>query len=467
MAFPAQDGAASDAEPTRAPASPHAPAGGLPLSRLDRAGQGCPSRAWTINGDFLGLNATGVARSGIEITRAIDDLMAEGHPLAEGLAVRLATPRLPSGLKPFQSIETVLLPELRPRLPQVWVQMQLPGIVSGGLLSLCNLAPVRVRRHIACIHDLQTFTVPDSYGFAFRAAHRLILPRLGRNAETITTVSNVSRSQIVALGLAPADKVMVVPNGADHATRWDPGQGRRDWRRPRPFVLGIGRNEQHKNTRLFARLAGPLGHLGLDLVLVGAFDPALVACGAGPGASNLHVTGRIGDDDLAAALQGALCFLFPSRTEGFGLPAVEAMTLGCPVVASPTPALTDVCGDAALFADPDDVDAWVAAVQSLANDGARRDGLRARGFARAAAFTWRRAALDYLGLMAASDIRHGALGGPEALPAPGDVGVAGVGAPAPPRRSEPQAAAPTARLPRFGLGSERSRRPSPLGASPS
>ncbi|HEX4768314.1 MAG TPA: glycosyltransferase family 1 protein [Lichenihabitans sp.] len=362
-------------------------------------------RVWTINGDFVGFEATGVARHGREVVAAMDALIDEGHPLTEGLALRMLVPRLPSGFIPLRHVEADVLPEWRPRLPQVWVQLQLPRHVSGGLVSFGNLAPIGATRHIACVHDAQTFVVPDSYSRMFRAAHRLILPRLGRSAAVITTVSHHSKEQLTRLGIARPDKVAVVPNGADHVRRWNPLRASRDWRRPRPFALGLARSQAHKNPELFARLAEPLDRLGVDLVLFGDVDRAVFGEDAGARLRNLHLVGRLGDDDVAAALGQALCFLLPSRTEGFGLPAVEAMALGCPVLASSAPALPEVCGDAALYADPDDVDGWVAAVQGLARDEPRRAELVARGRARAALFSWRRTAEAYLRLMARIDER--------------------------------------------------------------
>src|SRR5262245_14932576 len=139
-------------------------------------------RSWNINGDFLTLQPTGVARYAREVTLALDALVAEAHPLAAGLDLTLLAPRQPQDL-PLCRIPTRVIPEFsRPRLPQVWVQLQLPRHAHGGLLSFCNLAPVFKRRHIVCIHDLHTRLMPDSYGRLFRMAHRVILPILGRNA---------------------------------------------------------------------------------------------------------------------------------------------------------------------------------------------------------------------------------------------------------------------------------------------
>ncbi|MBS7542945.1 glycosyltransferase family 4 protein [Ancylobacter oerskovii] len=375
-----------------------------PHDRPFRPSPAAATRRWTVNGDFTTLNPTGVARYAREVTRALDALVAERHPLTQDLALELVVPRPPAMPLPLQAIALRVVPEYsRPRLPQFWVQMQLPRQVSGGLLSFCNLAPVAVRRQVACIHDLQTFNSPQSYSRGFRLAHRVILPLLGRRAAAITTVSELSRDELVRHGVAPAEKIVVTYNGSDHALNWRPQRSRLDVATARPFVLCLLRNQAHKNPELLLRLARPLEAIGVDMMVMGELDAELAARLGGMGARNVHVLGRISDDDFAAALSRALCFLFPSRMEGFGLPAVEAMRWGCPVIASSAPCLPEICGDAALFADPDDDAGWIAAIGQLLASPERRRLLSAAGRERAEMFSWRRIALTYLTLMAAID----------------------------------------------------------------
>ena len=308
-------------------------------------------------------------------------------------------PRLPRDPLSLLNIPVRIVPEFRLRLPQVWVQVQLGRHVRGGLLSFCNLAPIGAGRHIACIHDLQTQTAPESYGLIFRLVHRFILPRLARRVALITTVSELSKASFVVHGLASAERVAVVYNGSDHALRWRAASALRTWTMDRPFVLCLGRDEAHKNMRLPWRMADPLRALGIDIVAVGDFDPARVDLNRPEIPSNLHCLGRVSDDELRGLFGQALCFAFPSRAEGFGLPAIEAMACDCPVVASTAPCLPEICGQAALYADPDDVSAWVAAVRAILLQPGLRQTLCDAGRQRAARFTWRATALSYLELM--------------------------------------------------------------------
>ncbi|MER9952265.1 glycosyltransferase family 1 protein [Mesorhizobium sp. M0047] len=365
------------------------------------ANQETPRRRWTINGDFTTLRPSGVARYAREVTLALDALIFEGHPLGRDLEIDLVVPRPLSEPLRLNAISVRVVPEFnKPRLPQFWVQAQLPWHVPGGLLSFCNLAPVVLRRHIACIHDMHTRLMPSSYARGFRWAHRLILPALGWRAARITTVSQLSRSHLVEFGIAPEESIVVTYNGSDHAKRWDAARSSLAVDRGRPYVLCLGRRgQEYKNMGLLARLASLLDDMGLDLWMPGDVDEATVLRYVPQMPGNIVLIGRIEDDDFKKALEGALCFLFPSRIEGFGLPAVEAMASGCPVVASTSPCLPEICGDSALYADPDDVQSWAEAVRLLMLAPDLRQRLVAKGHARANSYSWRWIAWKYLELM--------------------------------------------------------------------
>jgi glycosyltransferase involved in cell wall biosynthesis len=360
-------------------------------------------RQWAINGDFLTLRRNGVARYAREVTRGLDALLDEGHPLTRDLDLTLIAPREPD--EPLKCIPTTIVKEFKyPRLPQFWVQMQLPFFVQGGLLSFCNLAPVACKRHIACIHDLHTRFMPESYSVPFRLAHRVILPLVGRRAARITTVSGLSKDHLAEFGVAAKEKIVVAYNGSDHAKRWDSTRSGLSVTAARPFALCFGRPEKYKNTELLVRLAPLLDEIGMDLWVAGDLAPS-----AFNDQKNVRILGRISDDDLAKALSEAVCFLFPSRIEGFGLPAVEAMTHGCPVIASTAPCLPEICGGAALYADPDDAGAWRGAVARLRDSRAVRRQIIEQGFARAERYSWRAVAECYVALMAEVDAGvHGA-----------------------------------------------------------
>jgi glycosyltransferase involved in cell wall biosynthesis len=374
-------------------------------------------RRWTINGDFVSLSPNGVARYAREVTSALDDLMAERHPLTDRLDLDLLIPRPPSKPLDLKHINIRLLPEFSaPRLPQFWVQFQLPRQVAGGLLSFCNLAPVMKRKQIVCIHDLHTRLAPESYGLLFRLIHRIVLPIVGRQSRAITTVSEFSRQNLDAFGIAPADKTVVTYNGSDHTAKWrDDRFGVERSSSPRPFVLCFGQKQKYKNVDLVLKIAPVLHKMGIDIHIVGDLDQSNFS--SRDNLENVKILGRLADADLALIMSQALCLLFPSRIEGFGLPVVEAMSLGCPVITSTAPCLPEISGDAAMLLDPDDQDGWIEGVRMLESNPDLRAKMIQDGYEQARNYSWRKIALIYLQLMARIDEGDGSGVAPESLDA--------------------------------------------------
>jgi glycosyltransferase involved in cell wall biosynthesis len=359
------------------------------------------TRIWSINGRFALQPLTGVQRYAHEIVRGLDALISEGHPLAVDTDVEIL---LPPGARRLDGLRAIEQKRVGRGEGHVWEQLWLPVHARGGLLSLCNTGPLAVAKQLVCIHDLNTRNCPESYSRAFRWTYRVLLPALGRRARVLTTVSHFSAGQLSAYGVAPADKIAVVPNGHEHALRWVPPVPTSGEASARDTVVLLGSAAPHKNARLILDLAPQLARLGLSIAVVGASDPRVFAgLGPVPDAANIRWLGRLDDAALAALLQRSLCLAFPSRTEGFGLPPLEAMALGCPVVVSNRASLPEICRDAALYASPDDGDAWLGALRRLRMDSDLRAKLIAAGAARARQFSWRRSAEAYLEIMAKID----------------------------------------------------------------
>jgi len=357
-----------------------------------------------LNGKFLAASPTGVHRVATELANALADLIDEGHPAARGLSLEALVPRdglaragvlrLPvRPLGPLVHIpwEQLTLPLRRPRAPDAGRGRGR----RGTLLNLCNIGPVLARDAVTMIHDVQVLLSPGSYNPAFRAWYRTLQPLIGRRHRLLLTVSDYSRRQIVAAGLAPASRIALIPNGVDHVLAAAPDQsvlGRLGVNR-HGYVLALANTQAHKNIAVLLRaFARPeLAHLRLVV-----FGPAgradFIAAGhAVP--PTVTFAGTVGDGELRALMTSALCLAFPSTTEGFGLPPLEAMRLGCPAVIAPCGALPEVCGTAALSANPRDPADWAARIAALASDPAAREALGRSGQAHAAGYTWRRAGL--------------------------------------------------------------------------
>jgi glycosyltransferase involved in cell wall biosynthesis len=360
------------------------------------------ARHWSINGRFLTQPLSGVQRYAQEITRALDALLAEGHPLAQGLELELLTP--PGLVRPLP-LDAISTRSAGKRGGHGWEQLTLPVAPRGGLLSLANTGPVAVRKHIVCIHDVNTRLYPASYSAQFRALYRVLVPALGRSAARVATVSHFSATQLGGFGIAPRRKMAVIPNGHEHALAWEPRHSLTTEKAGgRNTILVIGSPAPHKNVRMLLGMAGQLAEAKLRLAIVGMADPRVFS-GAASGfeAPNVLWLGSVSDNELAALLADCLCLAFPSFTEGFGLPALEAMARGCPVVSTDRASLPEVCGDAVLYASPEDPEAWLAHFRRLTEDEALRAELIEKGHAQAARFRWRKSAELYLKLMARVD----------------------------------------------------------------
>jgi glycosyltransferase involved in cell wall biosynthesis len=360
------------------------------------------ARRWTINGRFLSQPTTGVQRYAREVVRSLDALIAEQVPLARGLELELICPPACDDI-PLVSIQRREIGRTR---GHAWEQGPLPFSLDGsGLLSLCNTGPLVFRKHVVCIHDANVWNAPQGYSFAFRSLYRALLPHLGKAAVAVSTVSDYSLGELVRRGVVPWQKAFLAPNGHEHALRWKP-QHSEETRlaASRDTIVMIGSQAPHKNVGFILDMAERLNDAGLRIAIVGAADPRVFKgqpCRAE--ATNIHWLGRISDGELSALLKDSLCLAFPSLTEGFGLPALEAMAIGCPVVVSNRASLPEVCGSAALFAPPDDPDAWFDSFVKLQASQAFRLHMIGKGRARASAYSWSATALRYLNAMAAAD----------------------------------------------------------------
>lgn len=363
-----------------------------------------------LNGKFLAAAPTGVHRVAQELGNALADLIAEQHPAVAGLAIEVLAPRDGMARAAGMRMAARLL---APFVHIPWEQLTLPLLRRSGrrfgrargrslLLNLCNIGPVLARDAVTMIHDVQVLLSPESYRPAFRLWYRLLQPLIAKRHVLLLTVSDFSRRQIVSAGLAPADRIAVIHNGVDHvrAGRAEPAVVARLGLVPGNYALALANTQVHKNVGiLLAAFAAP-ALAEVPLVLFGAADrDAFVATGHTV-PENIVFAGRVNDGELRALMEAALCLAFPSTTEGFGLPPLEAMALGCPAIVAPCGALPEVCGEAALYARPDDPAAWASAIDRLRHDPALRERCVAAGRARAAAFTWRAAALNLAAVLA-------------------------------------------------------------------
>ncbi len=332
-----------------------------------------------INGRFLSQKISGVQRVAHEISANL---------LKDHQNIRIIAPPnardWPAGW-PVERVGSIA--------GHLWEQTVLPSAAAGAtLLSLCNVGPVLHRRHVVMIHDAAIYDTPENYGPAMRAAYRVILPLLGRAARRIVTVSEFSKRRLVHHGVARAERITVSPSGIDHVLGIRPGPSvlKKYGLSQQGYVLAVGPGSQNKNVSLVVRALEKLGEAAPKLVLVGAGADGVFARNTNLDEGRVRSLGYLQDADLMGLYANALCLAFPSRYEGFGLPPLEAMALGCPAIISDQASLPEICGDAALICGADDVGGMATHIASLTSDPQLRRQMIERGYARAATFTWDR-----------------------------------------------------------------------------
>lgn len=276
------------------------------------------------------------------------------------------------------------------RAGHAWEQLALPLLARDAELvfSPANTAPIAGRRNVVLVHDLAPLVEPRWYGRAYGAWHRAQLGATASRARLAIAPSEYVRSQLIDLLGMPAERVVAVPLGVDPAFHAPPDPApllRRLGLDRRPYVLAVGTDSARKNLGLLDTIAPTLDAAGLDLVIAGGSRAYMPTAPSSAAARRL---GYVPDPDLPALYAGAAAFALPSLYEGFGLPCIEAMAAGTPVVTSDRGALPEACATAARYADPDDPRAFADACIAAATDPAERDRLTAAGRERASAFTW-------------------------------------------------------------------------------
>ena len=367
-----------------------------------------------LDGKVLTLRAGGIGRYAINLTRA---MLAEAAARRRDLEFVIFTGPQTSrrvmeefrgrcterflGAKSslLRSVAHIPLALRRTRI-DVFHGMDHVGIPFAGKTGKC----------VVTVHDVIPLVLPRTFTRRHRLVVRTALARVRRQADLIIVPSRAVQRDVVQYLRVPEDRVAVTPHGCE--ARFNPsrdaaslGAATARYGLPARYLLAVGTLEPRKNlttlVRAFARLRDRSEiDPGVGLVLAGArgwLDDPIFGTVQSLGLDDaVRFPGFIDDDDLPAVYQRAELVVFPSLYEGFGLPLLEAMACGVPVVASNTSALPEVAGGAAMLVDPLDAAGMAQAIARLLGDKALRRRLRDGGLARAAQFSWQTAARQTL-----------------------------------------------------------------------
>ncbi|ADU96640.1 glycosyl transferase group 1 [Thermovibrio ammonificans HB-1] len=329
-----------------------------------------------INGRFLTQQLTGVQRFAFELSKRL---------ILINRSIKLLTPNVPLN-ESYSELSTDYVVKQGYLNGQFWEQLYLPLASRNKLLlNLANTAPLFKRYQIVTVHDLAFLRYPECFSASFAKWYSFLIPRIVKNSLRVLTVSHFSREEIVNfLGVSP-ERITVIYNAVSEKFFYDPCVEKEN------IVLAVGSLDPRKN---LLRLIDAFKKLNLHdytLFIVGQQSKifrnskleALIR-----NLSNVKITGYLTDEELVKLYQRAKLFIYPSVYEGFGLPPLEAMACGTPVIVSNVASLPEVCGDAAYYINPFSVDDIANGIRCVLEDDVLQKELISKGLKRVKRFTW-------------------------------------------------------------------------------
>ncbi|KAA8783363.1 glycosyltransferase family 4 protein [Paenibacillus amylolyticus] len=351
-----------------------------------------------INARFLTQTVTGVQRYAIELVKEIDNLIDAGE--VDGTKVEFCL------LSPANVVTHLELKHIRHRIVgrlkgHVWEQLELPLYAKKGLLiNLCNTGPAFKRNQVVTIHDASVFSYPKAFSFAFRSWYQFLTVRLGKISKKVITVSNFSKGELIQHCKIAAQKVSVTHLGIDHIHHRQAAQGTLEkYGIKSPYVLAVSTMNPYKNFKLILDILPEVKAQNLSVVIVGSKNSKVFSNHAVNDSEGVNWVGYVTDEELKALYEHATGFIFPSLYEGFGLPPLEAMALGCPVIVSSRGSIPEVCGEAGLYFDPHHPQEAASRLVEMMSDPELGQRMSIQGKEHSAFFSWNKCAKDTVSII--------------------------------------------------------------------
>lgn len=341
---------------------------------------------FVVNGRYLTQKATGVHRYAFEICNKLHEMGVDFH-----VAV-------PNEIHPDYkfSFKVVKCGSLNTHL---WEQISLPRylrrIGSPLLISFTGCGPLNYSNQIMTIHDVSHERYPEWFSKNYYRFYHYMMPRIGKKAHAILTVSEFSKKEIVdTLGIN-AEKIHVVHSNVPFHNKPSKEEILSFTRNPEAerYILAVSSMDPRKNFVRLVEAFDKIKDKSVKLYIIGmsfkAFNTPDLQRLIG---ENVHLPGYIPDEKLQTMYQNALLSVYPSLYEGFGLPPLESMTYGCPVINSDIPALREVSQDAALYVDPYNVEDITQKIEQLLVDEPLRKELQEKGLLQIKKYSWDKSA---------------------------------------------------------------------------
>jgi len=342
---------------------------------------------FVVNGRYLTQKATGVHRYAFELCKKLHEMGVDFH---------VAIPRRinPDYKFDFKTVECGQLST------HLWEQISLPGylksIGSPLLISFSGSGPLNYTNQIMTIHDVSHERHPEWFSKNYNRFYGFMMPRIARKAHAVFTVSHFSKQEIIeTLGVDP-EKIFVVPNGIPLHKNRPSDEEILMYKKPEneeKYIVSVSSLDPRKNFIRLVEAFELLEDKSVKLYIIGmqfkAFNTPDLQRLIG---ENVVLTGYVDDDKLKEMYQNALFSVYPSLYEGFGLPPLESMSYGCPVIASDIPAIKEICGDAVLYSFPYNRDDIKDKMDLLTGNPELRRELVVKGLDRIKLYSWEKSA---------------------------------------------------------------------------
>lgn len=365
------------------------------VSKQDSISRGAP-RPIVVNGKFYGALLEGMPRVGAEVMNAIDSILDTGQ--YNDLNIKIFAPK---GVGKNIKFKNINVTEIGLFQGFLWEQLSFGfKTIKSYTVNFTSTAPLISGRGFLLIHDAQFRSTRASNSIKSELLYEMITPIASNIYKQVATISRHAYNEIVKYKVSSRKDIAIIPNGVDHAARWIPDDGALEkyGLKPQQYILANALTHAHKNNRILFDAVKDRPDLAGKLVMFGSADRARFEALGVEVPEQIRFLGRVTDGELAALMANAALFLYPSYTEGFGLPPLEAMLLGCATICASAGAMPENCKDGAAYAAPHNSTEWKEQIDRLLADDQERAALAARGKAIAAGFTWDRAARSYLDL---------------------------------------------------------------------
>lgn len=284
----------------------------------------------------------------------------------------------------------------------LWEQIELPLYLKKNgnplLVNLLNTAPLFYKNQIISVLDIAFVRFPGTFSFLFRRYYQYLIPKILRRSKRIVSISEFSKKEIIEYYNIDPRKISVIYCAVPARFIFNNNQ-LRDLDAVVPaekYILAVGALQPQKNLKNLVKAFLLLNDSELNLYIIGASRQNFRQSGISQlveGKKNIKLLGRVGDDELIKFYKNALCFVFPSFYEGFGIPPLEAQAMASPVIVSNVASLPEIFGDSALYCDPSDINDIKDKIHRIATDKSLRRELLIKSNQNWRRFSWRDSAV--------------------------------------------------------------------------